>query len=117
MASDTNLVDYKMNLPPTSSIKTIQRRLVWTLVKVFLIVTSLLIVVLMGSTLYELSSNANRNPFYRSPSATILEAYYLGHGNWNGLENLFVAGPNGDSRFTNMEWQRSILLDQNGSVV
>lgn len=106
-----------MSLPPSSSIKTIQRRLVWTLVKVFLIVTSFLIVVLMGSTLYELSSNANRNPFYRSPSATILEAYYLGHGNWNGLENLFVSGPNGDSRFTNMEWQRSILVDQDGNIV
>lgn len=106
-----------MSLPLSSSIKTIQRRLVWTLVKVFLIVTSLLIVVLMGSTLYELSSNANRNPFYRSPSATILEAYYLGHGNWNGLESLFVTGPSGESRFTNMEWQRSILLDQSGNVV
>ncbi len=106
-----------MSRPLSSSIKTIQRRLVWTLVKVFLIVTSLLIVVLMGSTLYELSTNTGRNPFYRSPSATILEAYYLGHGNWNGLDALFVTGPSGESRFTNMEWQRSILLDQNGNVV
>jgi len=106
-----------MSRPLSSSIKIIQRRLVWTLIKVFLIVTSFLIVVLLGSTLYEISSNADRNPFYRSPSATVLEAYYLGHGNWNGLENLFVAGTNGDSRFTNMEWQRSILLDQNGNVI
>lgn len=106
-----------MSHPPSDSIKTIQRRLLWTLIKVFLIVTAFLIVVLMGSTLYELSSNAGRNPFYKSPSATVLEAYYLGRGNWNGLENLFVIDPNGDSRFTNMEWQRSILLDQNGDVV
>ncbi len=106
-----------MSQPPSSSIKIIQRRLVRTLIKVFLIVTSLLIVVLMGSTLYELSANAGRNPFYKSPSATILEAYYLGQGNWNGLENLFVTSTSGDSRFTNMDWQRSILLDQNGSVI
>jgi two-component system, OmpR family, sensor histidine kinase BaeS len=110
-------VDYKMSLPTSSSIKTIQRRLIWTLLKVFLIVTSLLIVVLMGSTLYEISSNASRNPFYKSPSATILEAYYLGHGSWEGLDQLFGTSQSGDSRLTNMEWEKSILLDQKGNVI
>ena len=107
----------KMSHPPSSSIKTIQRRLIWTLIKVFLIVTALMIVVLMSSTLYEISSNTGRNPFYKSPSATILEAYYLGHGSWDGLDQLFGPSQNGDSRFTNMEWERSILLDQDGNVI
>ncbi|MBA4384446.1 MAG: hypothetical protein C0410_06895, partial [Anaerolinea sp.] len=99
-----------MNPPSNNSIKTIQRRLVWTLIKVFLIVTSLLIVVLLGSTLYEISSNTGRNPYYKSPSATILEAYYLGRGSWGGLDQVFVSNTDAQSGFTDQEWHRSILL-------
>ena len=103
--------------PHSASIKTIQRRLIWTLIKAFLAVTSVLIVVLLGSTLYELSSKAGRNPFYRSPSATILEAYYLGHGNWEGVTRLFVPETDGESRFVAQAWERAILLDQEGFVI
>lgn len=106
-----------MNLPPSSSIKTIQRRLIWTLIKAFLLVTAVLIVVLLGSTLYEISSNTGRNPFYRSPSATILEAYFLGHGSWEGVENLIQQGNSPDSRFIMMDWERSILLDENRQII
>ena len=87
-----------MNLVPSTSIKTIQRRLIWTLVKVFLFVTGLTIVVLVGSTIYEISSNTARNPFYKSPSATILEAYYLGHGSWEGVEQLVQCGADGGAK-------------------
>jgi len=101
----------------SSSIKTIQRRLIWTLIKAFLAVTTVLIVVVLGSMLYEISSNTGRNPFYRSPSATILEAYYLGHGSWSGVSDLFQPGKNDDSRFVSQEWERTILVDKNGMVV
>jgi signal transduction histidine kinase len=97
--------------------KTIKRRLVWTLIRVFLIVTAFLIIVLMGSTLYEISSNTGRNPFYKSPSATILEAYYLGRGDWGGLDQVFQSSAGGQAGFTDLELQRSILLDQNGDVI
>lgn len=106
-----------MSLPPSKSIKTIQRRLVWTLIKVFLIVTVFLTIVIMGSTLYEISSNTGRNPFYKSPSATILEAYYLGRGDWGGLDQVFATTDGGQSGLTDMELRRSILLDQNGNVI
>ena len=106
-----------MSLPPSSSIKTIQRRLVWTLVKVFLIVTVFVTIVIMGSTLYEISSNTGRNPFYKSPSATILEAYYLGRGDWGGLDQVFTTTEGGQSGLTDIELRRSILLDQNGNVI
>ena len=92
-----------MSLPPSKSIKTIQRRLVWTLIKVFLIVTVFLTIVIMGSTLYEISSNTGRNPFYKSPSATILEAYYLGRGDWGGLDQVFATAEGGQSGLTDME--------------
>jgi len=106
-----------MSNPSSSSIRTIQRRLVWTLIKAFLAVTSVLIVVVLGSTLYEISSKASHNPFYRSPSATILEAYYLGHGSWEGVANLFMPGAGDESRFTIQEWERAILVDENGLVI
>ncbi|MCX6053708.1 MAG: ATP-binding protein [Chloroflexi bacterium] len=106
-----------MTLPPTHSIKTIQRRLILILVRAFLVVTAITIAVLVGTTLYEISSNTGRNPFYRSPSATVLEAYYLGHGSWEGIESLVRQGNTPDSRLINMEWERSILLDKNGFVV
>ncbi len=106
-----------MSLAPSTSIKTIQRRLIWTLVKVFLFVTGVTIVVLVGSTIYEISSNTARNPFYKSPSATILEAYYLGHGSWEGVEQLVQQGNTPDSRLTMMEWERSILLDEKRNVI
>ena len=103
--------------PPSASIKTIQRRLIWTLVKVFLIVTCLTIIVLVVSTLYEISSNANRNPFYKAPSATILEAYYMGNGSWDGVASLVQQGNAPGSQLTMMDWDRTILLDVNKNVV
>lgn len=106
-----------MITPPTTSIKTIQRRLVWTLIRVFLVVTSLVTIVLLGSTWYEISSNTGRNPFYRSPSATALEAYYMGHGSWQGVGGLVRQGSSPESGFNMMEWERSILVDDQGRVV
>lgn len=106
-----------MTLPPSSSIKTIQRRLVWTLIKAFLVVTSLTIFVLIGSVWYQIRSTADRNPFYKAPSATILEAYYLGHGSWNGLTSLMQSSQNSESRFIKMDWNRFILVDQYGNII
>lgn len=106
-----------MDAAPSTSIKTIQRRLIWTLIKVFLLVTSLTIVVLVGSTMYEISFNTGRNPFYQSPSATVLEAYYLGHGSWDNVELLVSRGDSPDSKFIMMDWERSILVDENRNVV
>jgi len=75
------------------------------------------IVVVLGSTLYEISSRSSQNPFYRSPSATILEAYYLGHGSWEGVNSLFSPGSNEQSRLTSDEWHRAILVDQYNLVI
>jgi two-component system, OmpR family, sensor histidine kinase BaeS len=106
-----------MSLPPSSSIKTIQRRLILILVRAFLVVTAVTIVALVGTTVFEISQNTGRNPFYKSPSATVLEAYYLGHGSWDGILALVQQGDTPDSRLTKMEWERSILLDSDGFVV
>lgn len=99
------------------SIKTIQRRLILILLRALLAVVAVTILVLIGTTLYEISSNTGQNPFYKSPNATILEAYYIGHGSWDGIDALIMAGDSPDSRLLRLDWQRAILMDKNGDVV
>ncbi len=103
--------------PYSKSIKTIQRRLILILLRALLAVVVATILVLIGTTLYELSSKTGQNPFYRSPNATILEAYYIGHGSWDGIESLIVAGDSPDSRLLRLDWDSAILLDKDGNVV
>jgi len=103
--------------PYTKSIKTIQRRLILILLRALLAVVAVTILVLIGTTLYEISSNTGQNPFYKSPNATILEAYYIGHGSWDGIDALIMAGDSPDSRLLRLDWQRAILMDKNGNVV
>jgi signal transduction histidine kinase len=107
----------KIDEPSLRSIKTIQRRLVLILLRAFLAVVGITILVLIGTTLYEISSNTGKNPFYRSPNATILEAYYIGHGSWDGIDALIRAGDAPGSRLLQLEWEQAILMDKNGDVV
>jgi len=107
----------KIDEPSSRSIKTIQRRLVLLLLRAFLAVVGITILVLIGTTLYEISSNTGKNPFYRSPNATILEAYYIGHGSWDGIDALIQAGDAPGSRLLQLEWEQAILMDKNGNVV
>lgn len=105
------------NGPSARSIKTIQRRLVLILLRALLLVVGITILVLIGTTIYELSSNTGNNPFYKSPNATILEAYYIGHGSWDGIDTLIRAGDSPDSRLLRLDWERAVLLDKDGNVV
>lgn len=118
MALDTNLMKKQAtDASYSKSIKTIQRRLILILLRALLAVVALTILVLIGTTIYELSTNTGQNPFYRSPNATILEAYYLGHGSWDGIDTLINAGNSPDSRLLRLEWERAILMDKDGNVV
>jgi signal transduction histidine kinase len=103
--------------PYTKSIKTIQRRLILILLRALLAVVAITILALIVTTIYEISTNTGQNPFYRSPNATILEAYYIGHGSWDGIDALIRAGDSPDSRLLRLDWERAILMDKNGNVV
>lgn len=103
--------------PLTKSINTIRRRLILILVRAFLVVGVLGIVALIGFTIYEISRNTGRNPFYRDPNATVLEAYYLGRGSWDGVETVVDPGIDPDSKIQRMEWENFILVDQFGRIV
>jgi two-component system, OmpR family, sensor histidine kinase BaeS len=118
MGWDINLMKKPIpNEPSSLSINTIRRRLILILLRAFLIVVGITIIGIIGTTVYELSSNTGQNPFYKSPNATILEAYYLGHGSWEGIDSLIRAGDSPDSRLLRLEWEQAILLDKDGNVV
>lgn len=101
----------------STSIKSIQRRLILILIRAFLVVAVVGMFALIGFTIFQLNRNTERNPFYRDPTATILESYYLGKGSWDGIELLFDSDRNADSKLLTMDWERSILLDESGNVI
>ncbi len=101
----------------STSIKTIQRRLILILVRSFLIVTAAGMLALIGFTIFSINRNTARNPFYRDPNATILEAYYMGRGSWDGLENILDPSKNPESKPLKLDWERSIVLDESGNVI
>jgi len=106
-----------MSLPSSTSIKTIKRRLILILVRAFLVVGVVGIVALIGFTIFEISRNTEKNPFYRDPNATVLEAYYLGRGSWDGIEAIVDPGIDPDSKLIRMDWENFILVDQYGRIV
>lgn len=99
-------------MQPTSSIAAIRRRLSLTLLRAFVIVLLIMVVLILASVAQQLSLATSRNPFYRSPLVSLLESYYLGRGNWEGVQILVPF----DKAFER-EWQRMVLVDRNGRIV
>ncbi len=97
---------------PQRSIQAIRRRLMLILLRSFGTVVLLFVVLMLASVAQQLSSATRRNPFYRSPLASILETYYLGRGNWEGVSALVRA----NTAFER-EWTRATLVDNEGRVV
>lgn len=75
------------------------------------------IVAVLAYTIIQISQNTGRNPFYRDPNATILEAYYLGRGSWDGVESVVEAGQDPASKLLMMDWEQLILIDKYGNVI
>ncbi len=118
MGLDTNLLlNFIMSQPSATSIKSIKRRLIMILVRAFLVVGVVGMVALIGFTIFEISRNTEKNPFYRDPNATILEAYYLGRGSWDGIEAIVDPDLFPNSKLIRMDWENFILIDQYGRIV
>src|SRR5512138_1112445 len=90
-----------------TSIGEIRRRLLLLLLRAFLIVLSLSFLFFIGVAGYFLTSSPN--PFH-AQIANSLEAYYLGHGSWDGVEGVFES-----SRI--LSTLNTILLDKNQHIV
>jgi signal transduction histidine kinase len=90
-----------------SSVGEIRRRLLFLLLRAFVIVLFLSFLFFTFIIGYFLTSSSTPVPF---PFVSALEGYYLAKGNWNGAETVFES-TNGLHRLN------AILLDQNQQIV
>jgi signal transduction histidine kinase len=99
------------------SINSIRRRLILILVRAFGIVVLLTVGFTLVTTAFRIGQESDRNPFYRSPVATILESYYLGHGSWGGVQTISQENTNPSVGALRPVFQQSILVDVSGRIV
>ncbi len=97
--------------------RSIRRRLLFLLLRAFGIVVFLTVVMILIVAAGVVARNAGTNPFYRSPTAIVLESYYLGHGSWVGVDAVLEERTNTSIRGLQPDWQRTILIDADGRVV
>jgi two-component system OmpR family sensor kinase/two-component system sensor histidine kinase BaeS len=106
-----------MNQVDARSIRSIRRRLLMLLLRSFGIVVFLTVVLILIAAGAVITRNTGTNPFYRSPTAIILETYYLGHGSWQGVEAVLEERTNTSIRALRPDWERTILLDASEKVI
>jgi signal transduction histidine kinase len=99
------------------SIKTIQRRLFLFVLRVIAIVLVLTIVINLVVMAFQLDRESRTNPFISSPVATTLEAYYLGHGSWEGVEAIFDVSTSFSGRFMEDNWQKTVLVSMDDRII
>jgi signal transduction histidine kinase len=92
-----------------TSVQDIRRRLLTLLLRVFLAVIILLLVFFLGITAYILTYQPDIAQI-RFPFVSTLEGYYIGHGNWDGVESVLTF----DS-FIPIE--DSLLLDKDQRII
>lgn len=100
-----------------NSVKAIRSRLLRIVLRAFAIVVSITLISILGLTIVEINSSARQNPFYRSPSLMLLEAFYVGNGGWNNVDKLVAEAATNKNQFPEQDWNNSILLDENGIVI
>jgi signal transduction histidine kinase len=99
------------------SINSIRRRLILILIRAFGIVVLLTVGLTLITTALRISQESDRNPFYRSPVATILESYYLGHGSWDGVQAVLSENTNPSVLALRPDWQHTVLVDKSGTII
>lgn len=106
-----------MNQVDARSIRTIRRRLLLLLLRALGTVVFLTVILILLVAAGVIARNTGTNPFYRTPTAIVLETYYLGHGSWQGVEAVLEERTNTSIRALRPDWERTILLDTSGRVV
>ena len=105
-------------IDPAHSASQIRRRLWTLLVQAFTAVVLLTILLLVVLSILVINAQSPRMFFFAPSIAYALEGFYLGQGNWNGVETL--SGEVGTLRFNNRgpDWERdAMLLDEKGNVL
>ena len=99
------------------SVEGIRARLIRIVLRAFAIVVGITLISILGLTILEINNSAKQNPFYRSPSTMLLEAFYLGNGGWNNVDKLVREAAKPESQFPAQDWNNSIILDENNVVI
>jgi two-component system, OmpR family, sensor histidine kinase BaeS len=97
----------------STSVRSIQNRLFLLLLRAFIIAVVFLILFTLLVTGFVLANPSPSNPLYRLPTIARLETYYIGHGSWDGVGNIFV----NSLEIENSQWKTSILLDAQSHIV
>ena len=97
----------------TASIRSIRNRLFLLLLRAFGIVIAFLVLFTLLATGLVLANPSQTNPLYRLPTISRLEAYYIGHGSWEGVTTVF----NNSLDIEASQWQSSFLLDAQNRIV
>lgn len=100
-----------------SSVNQIRGRLIRVLLRAFAIVVVLLVISMISVTAYSIIRTTGDNPFFRAPNASLLEAFYLGKGDWSGVNSLLNESQNPTGPMQGLDWGRSVLLDPYGYVI
>jgi signal transduction histidine kinase len=106
-----------MSQDETQSIQSIRRRLLLLLLRAFGIVVFLTVIMILVVTVVVIVRNTGTNPIFRTPTAIILESYYLGHGSWQGVDSVLTERTDSSIRALRPDWDRVILVDENGTII
>jgi len=101
---------------PRESQRLIRRRLFWLLLRAFFIVVSLTVLMLLGlfTGLAGLLTRGGNG--YTPPEVRDLEAYYAGHGSWEGV-GILLNQPAGVASSSDPAWRDVTVLDEAGRIV
>jgi signal transduction histidine kinase len=103
---------------PRDSHGLIERRLFWLLLRAFFVVVSLTVVLLLGLFTGLAGVLTRGGSGFSPPEARELEAYYLGHNGWDGVEALVAQPPErGPGGVNAMSWNDVTVLDSAGRII
>ncbi len=105
-------------IDPQHSVRDIRRRLFLLLMEAFGTVVALTVLILVGLLGVLVGTVTSGNTDLRPPLAQVLEAYYVGHGSWEGAAALTSSGqfPSGGPDW-GQGWSEVTVLDAAGHVL
>ena len=95
----------------------VRRKLIFYAVIFLVLVLFLTLTINLLLTANQLRGEATANPFMDAPLASTLEAYYLGHGSWSGIEDIFSGNTSFSGTRMQRLWHFSVLVDNEGKVI
>ena len=102
---------------PTHSVQGIRRRLYSLLLRAFVAVVLLTVLLLTGAAVSYLTLTSSGERPMRPSLVAPLQAYYLGHGGWEGIGSLVEDIPVTSPYSGEPDWWQAIVLDENNQVL